>query len=89
MSPFRSIRTRLTSIFAGWNFKSLSTGIVIAMCAGLLLPALTGGLVLTGLSQKRMDENLDFVGKFNHFRISDPVHILPVRPCFYPVGDKG
>ncbi len=59
MPHFRSILTRVSSFFAGWKFNSLSTGILIAMCAGLLLPALTGGLVLTGLNQKRMDKELD------------------------------
>ena len=59
MTLLRSIQTRLSPIFAGWRFSSLSTSIVVAMCAGLLLPALTGGLILTGLSQKRMNRDLD------------------------------
>lgn len=59
MPNFRSILTRLSASFTGWKINSLSTGILIAMCAGLLLPALTGGLVLTGLNQKRMNKELD------------------------------
>lgn len=59
MTLLRIIPTRLSSVFSGWRFSSLSTSIVVAMCAGLLLPALTGGMILTGLTQKRMNRELD------------------------------
>jgi hypothetical protein len=31
-----------------------------------------------------MDENLDLIGKSRYFRISHPVHIMPVRSCLDP-----
>jgi diguanylate cyclase (GGDEF)-like protein/PAS domain S-box-containing protein len=52
MRPFL---TQLRALTRGHEFTSLSTGIIIAMCAGLLLPALIGGLVLTGLRQEQID----------------------------------
>ena len=52
----RPLLTRLHALLSGHKFSSLSTGIIIAMCAGLLLPALIGGLVLTGLRQEQIDK---------------------------------
>ena len=54
-----SILTRLSTFAAGRKFSSLSIGIVIAMCAGLLLPALIGGMVLTGLRQEQMNKEAE------------------------------
>jgi diguanylate cyclase (GGDEF)-like protein/PAS domain S-box-containing protein len=50
------ILKRLRVLTSGHELTSLSTGIIIAMCAGLLLPALIGGLVLTGLRQEQIDK---------------------------------
>ena len=50
----RSLLKRLTATADGRRSRKLSTGIVIALCAGLLLPALVGGLALTTLRQQQM-----------------------------------
>ena len=39
--------------------SSLNAGMVIAMCAGLLLPALFGGLLLTNLAQRNLNSALE------------------------------
>ena len=45
--------------FAGRGFRSLSVGIVLAMCAGLLVPALIGGFVLTTLRQEQLTRQME------------------------------
>ena len=52
-------RTRIATWVAGLAPRNLSIGIVIAMGAGLLLPAIVGGLALTQLRQGQMDRELD------------------------------
>lgn len=47
---------RLSAFARGFRFKSLSVGIVVAMCAGLLLPAIVGGLVLTSMRQDELNK---------------------------------
>ncbi|NVO05459.1 MAG: EAL domain-containing protein [Rhodoferax sp.] len=39
--------------------RSLSVGIVIAMCTGLLLPAVIGGVVLTSLRQEKVSREVE------------------------------
>lgn len=43
--------THLPSLKSAFKFRSLSTSIVIAMCAGLLVPALIGIAALNYLRQ--------------------------------------
>jgi diguanylate cyclase (GGDEF)-like protein/PAS domain S-box-containing protein len=54
MSRTNDILTSFFSRTAGEKLNRLSTGIVIAMCAGLMLPALIGGMALTSLRQGQM-----------------------------------
>ena len=54
MSSYRSLVERLTAHANGRRSRKLSAGIVIALCAGLLLPALVGGLALTNLRQQQL-----------------------------------
>ncbi len=49
-----------SSSAAGHNFGSLTTGIVIALCAGLLLPALIGGMALATLRQWQMNRATEY-----------------------------
>ena len=58
MFHIRSLLARFSVLDAGRRFNSLNTGIVLAMCAGLLLPALVGGLVLTQLRQEQMNKEM-------------------------------
>ena len=56
----RWLALRLRSAFAASHrFSSLSAGILIAMCAGLLLPALIGGMMLSGLRQEQVNKEMD------------------------------
>ena len=63
MLQVRPILKRLTDILPRHHLSNLSTGILTAMCAGLLMPALIGGLLLTNLRleqvNKEMDSHLD------------------------------
>ncbi|MEI7432216.1 MAG: HAMP domain-containing protein, partial [Betaproteobacteria bacterium] len=54
-----SLLKRLSTLATGRKFSSLSVGIVIAMCAGLLLPALIGGMALTNLRQEQMRKEME------------------------------
>ena len=56
MPPHRSIFNRLSEFVAGRTLRSLSAGIAIVMCIGLLLPAIVGSMALTQLNQERMEE---------------------------------
>ena len=58
MRNFRSVLTYLSAPLIGGRFGSLSLGIVTAMCAGLLLPALIGGMALTNLGQEQMNKEM-------------------------------
>ena len=69
MSRSKAILARLSGLSIGRKFRSLSTGIVIAMCAGLLLPALVGGAILTSLRQEQTNQDVD-----NH--IKDKMSLL-------------
>lgn len=55
MRPVQPLLKRLSALVAGRGFGSLSTGIAIVMCVGLLLPALVGRTALTRLNQERME----------------------------------
>ena len=59
MAKVRSILPRLHALIEGKKLSSLSTGIIVAMCAGLLLPAIIGGLALTNLNHNRMNKELE------------------------------
>ena len=63
----QTVLTRLSAFAKGFRFRSLSEGIVIAMCAGLLLPALIGGVVLTNMRQDDLRKEIknDIRGKVN------------------------
>ncbi len=50
---------RLSAFFGRRPIGSLSTGMVVTMCAGLLLPALFGGLLLTSLAQRHLNSALE------------------------------
>lgn len=50
---------RLFALATGRNANSLSINIVIALCAGLLLPALIGGMALTALRQSQIDKEME------------------------------
>ena len=50
---------RLSALTTGRNSSRLSFGIVIALCAGLLLPALIGGMALTALRQTQIDREME------------------------------
>ena len=69
MSFIRSIRANLSALANGRGFRSLSTVIVMAMCAGLLIPALVGGLVLTNLRQEQTRSEMDR-------RLGDKINLL-------------
>ena len=58
MPDARTTLTRLSALAEGLKLRSLSVGIVIAMCAGLLLPALIGGMVLTSLRLEGMNREV-------------------------------
>ena len=51
--------TNLPTSLTGRRFRSLSVGIVLAMCAGLLVPALIGGFVLTTLRQEQLNRQME------------------------------
>ena len=58
--PFvRSFLERLHALATGGNSSRLSFGIVIALCAGLLLPAMIGGLALSSLRQTQIDKEME------------------------------
>ncbi len=59
MLQIRMLRANLWSLITGRRFGSLSTGMVIVMVAGLLLPVVFGGAALTQLSRERMSQDLD------------------------------
>ncbi|MBI2750063.1 MAG: EAL domain-containing protein [Burkholderiales bacterium] len=65
------------------KFGSLSAGISAAMCVGLLVPAIIGGMVLTGLRQQQMEKEIadHLEDKINLLAISlpDPVWSLDTR----------
>ena len=50
---------RLSALTSGRNTSRLSIAIVIALCAGLLLPALIGGMILTSLRQSEIDKEME------------------------------
>lgn len=58
MSFITSFLERLSALVTGKNSSRLSMGIVIALCAGLLLPALIGGVALTSLRQVQIDREM-------------------------------
>ena len=59
MLDLQAIRTRWNAIRTAFQFKSLSTGIVIAMCAGLLLPAVIGIISLNHLRQEKTNNDIE------------------------------
>jgi PAS domain S-box-containing protein len=59
MLLFQSLVTRLAASLAGFKFNRLSTGIVIAVCAGLLLPALIGVATLTNLHREQLSKDAE------------------------------
>ena len=69
MVPFKFIRTRLSMLASNHRFRSLNTVIVIAACAGLVLPALIGGLALTNLRQGQMFKEIEY-------RLDDKINLL-------------
>ncbi|MEI7613932.1 MAG: response regulator [Betaproteobacteria bacterium] len=60
---------RLATFIAKRLFSRLSTGIVIAMCVGLLVPALLGGMLLTSLRQEQARKEVEH-------RLSDKLSLL-------------
>ena len=50
---------RLFALTTGRNASRLSINIAIALCAGLLLPALIGGTAATGLRQAEVDKEME------------------------------
>ncbi len=50
---------RLFALTTGRNASRLSINIAIALCAGLLLPALIGGTAATGLRQAEIDKEME------------------------------
>ncbi|MBS1169268.1 MAG: diguanylate cyclase/phosphodiesterase with sensor(s) [Burkholderiaceae bacterium] len=58
MPQARPILARIFMFAMGRRFRSLSSGIVMAMCAGLLFPAIIGGVVLTSLRQELMSKEV-------------------------------
>ena len=58
MPQARPILARISMFALGRRFRSLSFGIVMAMCAGLLFPAIFGGVVLTSLRQELMSKEV-------------------------------
>ena len=68
---------------ANRKFISLNASIVIAMCIGLLLPAVIGGMVLTGLREDQMEKEISdhLNDKINLLSISlpDPVWNLDTK----------
>ncbi|WP_342616170.1 EAL domain-containing protein [Rhodoferax sp. GW822-FHT02A01] len=50
----RSSAGSLAALLAGLRARSLSVGIVVAMCIGLLVPAIIGGMLFAGLRQQKM-----------------------------------
>lgn len=59
MLDLQAIRTRWNAIRTAFQFKSLSIGIVIAMCAGLLLPAVIGIISLNHLRQEKTNTDIE------------------------------
>lgn len=59
MPLVRSFLQRLYALATGGNSSRLSFGIVIALCAGLLLPAMIGGLALSSLRQVQIDKEME------------------------------
>ncbi len=59
MPLVRSFLQRLYALATGGNSSRLSFGIVIALCAGLLLPAMIGGLALSSLRQAQIDTEME------------------------------
>ena len=59
MPRFPSFLKRLSALTTGRNTSRLSVVIVIALCAGLLLPALIGGMALTSLRQAQIDKEME------------------------------
>jgi len=59
MPLVRSFLQRLYALATGGNSSRLSFGIVIALCAGLLLPAMIGGLALSSLRQAQIDKEME------------------------------
>ena len=57
LSP-RSVYRQLRELVLARTSKSLSASIVIALCAGLLLPVLSGGLLVTALRQNQQTTEL-------------------------------
>ncbi|MFT3847954.1 MAG: EAL domain-containing protein [Propionivibrio sp.] len=59
MPPLPAPLERLSALTTGRNASRLSIVIVIALCAGLLLPALIGGMALTALRQAQIDKEME------------------------------
>ena len=57
--PLNFTLPKQLSVFLESQKASLNTGMIIAMCAGLLLPALFGGLLLTALAQRNLNSALE------------------------------
>ncbi|MEI7611587.1 MAG: EAL domain-containing protein [Betaproteobacteria bacterium] len=55
----RPLLAHLSKFAACCKFSRLSSGIVVAMCAGLLLPALIGGMVLSNLRHEQMNKDAE------------------------------
>ena len=58
MTGARLFFRHLTEIFSGRAAASLNASIVVALCAGLLLPALSGGLLVTALRQEQQGQEI-------------------------------
>jgi diguanylate cyclase (GGDEF)-like protein/PAS domain S-box-containing protein len=68
---------------ANQKFRSLSTGIAVAMCIGLLVPSVIGGLLLTSLRQEQVASEIadHMEDKINLLSISlpDPVWNVDIK----------
>lgn len=80
MTDPRSVLNRLSAFVAGPRFSRLSTGIVIALCDGLLLPVLVGAMALTRLRQDPASQ--EYVNGSGHWcRRPDPLATPDTRPA--------
>lgn len=73
MSNIRSVLGRLSAYSGGLRF-----GIVTAMCAGLLLPALIGSMVLTSLRLEQVNKEM-VTSLDDHTRLLANSLLVPVR----------
>ena len=79
----QSLLKRITAKAIGRRSRRLTTGIIVALCAGLLLPAFIGGIALTTLrhgqmvaeTQRRIDEKMSLLAN----GLTEPVWNLDSR----------